>query len=576
MYILGINAYHWDSSACLLKDGDVIAASEEERFNRIKHWSGMPVEAIRFCLKAANITLNQVEHVSIGHDPKAKLGRKIAFGLSNAISIDFIKKRLERTNSFEGILQSIEKGLDAPGTLSNSRLHWVEHHRSHLASSFFASSFKEAALLSLDGFGDFTSTMRGHGRDNGFTIIDSVSYPHSIGMFYTALTQFLGFPEVGDEYKVMGLAPYGKPVYRDQLSKIVHLKTGGSFSLERKYFSYFRTGAVMEMRNSKPFIGSIFSNELTTLLGAPRATNDPLRQQHMDIAASIQAYTEEIIFHIALDLKKRTGLPYLCLAGGVAQNSVANGKIGKACGYESIYVPPAGHDAGLSIGSALYVYNQVLGNPRAKPMLSGYTGSSFTNAEIVRVLNNKNISFREIPDAELFEVVTKKLLDEGVVGWFNGKAEFGPRALGARSILADPRNPNAKELLNLKIKRRESFRPFAPSILKEYVSEYFEGTDDVPFMEKVFPIRPEKRGLIPAVTHVDGTGRLQTVDREVSPRYYGLIENFRQKTGIPILLNTSFNENEPIVNTPEEALDCFLRTKMDMLVLQNCVITRQS
>jgi carbamoyltransferase len=308
--------------------------------------------------------------------------------------------------------------------------------------------------------------------------------------------------------------------------------------------------------------------------GAPRRKDEPLSQYHKDLAASVQRITEELIFHLLTHLQKRTGLQNVCIAGGVAQNSVANGKLTRNTPFRNVYIPSAGHDAGISMGAALYVYNQVLGQPRTEPIWSAYTGSRSSNEEIEQMLQSRNIAYRRYTEEELYEKVADRLIDAGVIGWFSGRAEFGPRALGARSILADPRRPDAKDLLNSKIKRRESFRPFAPSILKEYVAEYFEVTDIVPFMEKVFPIRQEKRALIPAVTHADGTGRLQSVDRSVSPRYYQLIETFRKKTGVPILLNTSFNENEPIVNSPEQALECFLRTDMDMLVLENCVITR--
>ncbi|HEX6915938.1 MAG TPA: carbamoyltransferase C-terminal domain-containing protein, partial [Chitinophagaceae bacterium] len=323
-----------------------------------------------------------------------------------------------------------------------------------------------------------------------------------------------------------------------------------------------------------PVVASLYSQKMLAEFGAVRQKQEPLSQYHKDLAASVQRCTEETIFHILTHLQKRTGLDSVCIAGGVAQNSVANGKITRNTPFRQVYIPSAGHDAGISMGAALYVQHQVLDSAREQPIWSAYTGSAFVNEEIESLLEKRSISYRRVSDEELYQIVADRLIDAGVVGWFSGRAEFGPRALGGRSILADPRRSDAKELLNAKIKRRESFRPFAPSILKEYVEEYFEVNDQVPFMEKVFPIRKEKHGAIPAVTHVDGTGRLQTVDKEVSPRYYSLIEAFRQKTGVPILLNTSFNENEPIVNTPIEALDCFLRTSMDMLVLENCIIER--
>jgi len=575
MYILGLNAYHWDSSACILKDGELIAASEEERFNRIKHWSGLPIESIRFCLGEVGIDIREVDYIATGHNPRAKLTEKIIYGLTNTLSANVIRRRLKRSKDVTDVLSDIARQFGYNKSELRARFYGVEHHRSHLASSFFASPFESAALLSLDAFGDFTSTMRGVGNKNKIKILDSVSYPHSLGMFYTALTQFLGFEDVGDEYKVMGLAPYGSPQYVNELKKIIHLKNNGLFELNKKYFSYFREGVVLEMRNNRPFVSTLYSPAIKEIFGDPRKREDPLTQFHKDLAASVQKLTEEIIFHIASDLRKRTKLPYLCIAGGIAQNSVANGKIASACGFEKLYIPSAGHDAGISMGSAFYIYNHVLNYPRGKPIWSAYTGSRFSNEEIETYLKSRNITYKRYENEELYDKVTDRLIDAGVVGWFSGRAEFGPRALGARSIIADPRRNDAKELLNSKIKRRESFRPFAPSILKEYVSEYFEVIDEVPFMEKVFPIKKEKQHKIPAVTHADGTGRLQTVDKDVSPRYYQLIETFRKKTGVPILLNTSFNENEPIVNSPEHALECFLRTSMDMLVLENCVVERQ-
>jgi carbamoyltransferase len=450
----------------------------------------------------------------------------------------------------------------------------VEHHRSHLASAFFASPFEESALLSIDGSGDFTTTMTGVGRGSSIEIQHSVDFPHSLGIFYTAFTQLLGFPHYGDEYKVMGLAPYGEPKHTDRLRDLLQFTPDGFFRLDLRFFRSAKSGIISYGPDHVPVVAPLYSERMTEAFGKPRLPEEKLSAYHQDLAASVQRITEELIFHILGHLHKKTGLDRLCLAGGVAQNSVANGKITRMTGFKQIYIPSAGHDAGISMGAALYARHQLQGAPRGAAIRTAYTGSRYDNSEIEAYLDSRKISYRKYPDQELFDRVTERLINGGVIGWFNGRAEFGPRALGARSILADPRRKDAKDLLNLKIKRRESFRPFAPSILKEYVSEYFEWTDEVPFMEKVFPIRPEKREIIPAVTHVDGTGRLQTVDREVSPRYYGLIDRFRQQTGIPILLNTSFNENEPIVNSPQEALDCFLRTEMDMLVLENCLISR--
>jgi carbamoyltransferase len=371
----------------------------------------------------------------------------------------------------------------------------------------------------------------------------------------------------------MGLAPYGDPKYTDQVKKILHFTPDGLFDWDADYFANV-TEIKLDYSTHIPQISNLYGRKLVETFGPARNPSEELTQHHKDLAASVQRTCEDLILHILNHLQKRTGLKNICIAGGVAQNSVANGKIIEKTNFEQLYIPSAGHDAGISMGSALYAYHHILKMPRTSAIYSAYTGSRFSNEEIEIFLQNKGISYQRLPDAELYEKIVDKLVEPGVVGWFSGRAEFGPRALGARSIIADPRNAKAKDLLNSKIKRRESFRPFAPSILKEYTHQYFEKVEDVPFMEKVFPIKKEKRGEIPAVTHVDGTGRLQTVMKDVSPRYHALIDAFRERTGVPILLNTSFNENEPIVNTPAEALDCFLRTQMDMLVLENCLIVR--
>lgn len=574
MYILGLNAYHADSSAAIFKDGVMIAATEEERFTRIKHWAGFPAHSIRFCLREAGIAMKDLDYISIGRDPKAKLCSKIKYLLAHPETIKGAIQRFQNSKAVSSIEDEMIR-IDPYAGRENIRakVRNIEHHRSHLASAFFASPFDEAAILSIDGSGDFTTTMIAKGKGNKISVIDSVDFPVSCGLFYTAFTQFLGFPHYGDEYKIMGLAPYGSPSYSNEVKKVLQFLPNGLFTWQKDYF-VSPTRAGFRYHNHVPEVGNLFSAKFEEQFGAARKNGEPLTQYHKDLAASVQQVTEELMFHILTHLKKITGLRNVCIAGGVAQNSVANGKVAAATGFENVYIPSAGHDAGISMGSALYLYNHVLGKPRTTPVYSAYTGSKFSNEEIERLLNEKNIAYRRLNDDELYDVVTNKLIAPGVVGWFSGRAEFGPRALGGRSILADPRNSDAKNLLNAKIKRRESFRPFAPSILKEYTQEYFERSDNVPFMEKVFPIRPEKHSLIPAVTHVDGTGRLQTVDKDISPRYYQLIERFRQKTGVPILLNTSFNENEPIVNTPAEALDCYLRTQMDMLVLENCVVER--
>ncbi len=574
MIILGLNAYHADSSAAIFKDGTLIAATEEERFRRIKHWAGFPSEAIKFCLREAGVSLAEVDYVCIGRDPKAKFWKKVLFVLKNiGRRNSLLADRLKNTKK----VSSLESELAALSGLTESdikpKIVQVEHHRSHLASTFFASPFEEAAILSIDGSGDFSTTMIAVGKGNQIQVLDSIDFPVSAGLFYTAFTQYLGFPHYGDEYKVMGLAPYGNPVYVEGVRRVLNFRSDGLFDWDDDYFAP-TTQIKLDYSTHVPVISTLYGEKMVKTFGPPRLEGEALTQKHKDLAASVQKVCEELILHILNHLQAKTGLKNICLAGGVAQNSVANGKILEKTKFKNLYIPSAGHDAGISMGSALYTYHHILKYPRCEAIFSAYTGSRFSNEEIEKILKANNIQYQRLTDDELYDKITDKLIEPGVVGWFSGRAEFGPRALGARSILADPRNSKAKDLLNSKIKRRESFRPFAPSILKEYVDEYFEKVEDVPFMEKVFPIRTEKREIIPAVTHVDGTGRLQTVSKEVSPRYHALIERFRQKTGVPILLNTSFNENEPIVNTPQEALDCFLRTQMDMLVLENCVIER--
>jgi len=574
MIILGINAYHADASAAIFVDGKLIAATEEERFTRVKHWAGFPSMAVLFCLKEAGINIEQVDYFAIGRDPKAKFFKKILYVLANpGGSAATIKDRFSNSRKVAGIDEELSALSGVAAHLFKNKIVNVEHHRSHLASAFFASPFEKAACLSIDGSGDFTTTMTAVGKTNSIEVLQSLDFPHSLGIFYTAFTQLLGFPHYGDEYKVMGMAPYGEPLFVDKLHDVVTLSTDGLFKLNLQYFRKGTQGIITYNENHVPMVAPLFSELMIEKFGNPRKNKEELNAYHKNLAASVQRFTEEVIFHVLNHLHKQTGLTDVCIAGGVAQNSVANGKITRNTPFKNVYIPSAGHDAGISMGAALFVQHQQK-NMQRSPIFSAYTGSKWTNEEIIALLKKENISFRQLPDEELYEAVVNRLINGGVVGWMNGRAEFGPRALGARSIIADPRRKDAKEILNTKIKRRESFRPFAPSILKEFVHEYFEIDEPVPFMEKVFPIKIEKQENIPAVTHVDGSGRLQTVDKDISPRYYQLIDTFRKKTGVPILLNTSFNENEPIVNSPAEALACFLRTNMDMLVMENCLVER--
>jgi len=575
MYILGLNAFHGDSSAAIFKDGKLIAAIEEERLRRIKHWAGFPSEAIKFCLDECNITIAEVDHITISKNPKINFLKKLIFILKNQTSIFSIFSRFKNLNKINSLKAHLSLACSVNEELITAKIHNIEHHRTHLASAFFASPFNESAVLSVDGFGDFSSTMVGVGKGCSIEVFDSVNYPHSLGIFYTAFTQFLGFPYYGDEYKVMGLAPYGKPSMIEKVRDVVILKDNGLFELNKEYFIHHKDGVAMTWEGGSPDIGPIFSSYMIEKFGDPRkGSDDDVTQYHMDLASSVQAVAEEVIFHLLNHLHLKTGQKNICIAGGCAQNSVANGKILEATGFESLYVPPAGHDAGTAIGGPLWLYHHELKHERGSSMQHGYFGSHFTDDYIIDYLDRHGIEYEKLDDNNLNIRVVDCLLDGGVIGWFQGRAEFGPRALGNRSIIADPTRDDAKELLNLKIKRREKFRPFAPSILEEHVNDYFELDQNAPFMERVLQIKESKRDLLAAVTHVDGSGRLQTVSKKNNEKYYNLISAFYKKKGVPILLNTSFNENEPIVNSPEEAYACFSRTKMDMVVMGNIVVKK--
>ena len=578
--ILGLNAFHGDSSACLVRDGRLIACAEEERFRRVKHWSGMPSEAIRYVLREGGLKLADVEHVALNRDPGVNNFRRVAYALRRLPSPRLVLNRLRnirRASSFE---DSVRAAL--PGETLRAQVHHVEHHLAHLASAFHVGNFDEAVCLSVDGFGDFASSAWGMGRGGNIHIDGRVYFPHSLGLFYTAITQFIGFPHYGDEYKVMGLAPYGEPQFLEQMRQLVRVQPDGTFKLGLDFFRHHRENVHYTWDNCSPEIGTVFSSELETLLGPARQAGEPLDQRHKDLARSAQAMYEEAFFALLNALQAKYRCPNLALSGGCAMNSVANGKVYLQSPFKRMYLPAAAGDAGGAIGSAFVVQHRLGGNAMRFHMDHGYWGPGAANAEVTTLLERKageiqaeGCAVERIPDEGGLCRRTAQSITEGkVIGWFQGRMEWGPRALGNRSILGDPRRADMKDILNLKIKRRESFRPFAPSILREHVAEWFEQEDDVPFMMEVFQVRPEKRALVPATTHVDGSGRLQTVHRETNPRYHRLIETFRELTGVPMVLNTSFNENEPVVCRPEEALDCFLRTKMDVLVLNDWMVVR--
>jgi carbamoyltransferase len=469
-----------------------------------------------------------------------------------------------------------------PGETLDAEVRHVEHHLAHLASAYHVAPFKDATLVSVDGFGDFASAAWGIGRNGRMELEGKVYFPHSLGIFYQALTQYLGFPNYGDEYKVMGLAPYGKPLYMDAMRRIVQLNSDGSFRLNLSYFCHHKEKVDYEWDNGEPKVGNLFSHALVDLLGPVRTKDEELTPRHHDIAHSVQTMYEEAFIHLLNRLHERHRQPSVALAGGCAMNSVANGKIYTKTPFRTVYIQSAAGDAGGAIGAAFAVAAQRGEIRQSFVMNHACWGPEFSNSYVATLcdkeqhaLARQGCSFRKIAEeAQLVKEIAHAIAQGLIVGWFQGRMEWGPRALGNRSILADPRRADMKEILNLKIKRRESFRPFAPSILREHVADWFETDDDVPFMMQVYQIRAERRATIPAVTHVDGSGRLQTVQQHTNPRYYRLIEAFRKLTGVPMLLNTSFNENEPVVCKPEEALACFLRTKMDVLVLGNVVISR--
>jgi carbamoyltransferase len=581
MNILGLNAYHGDSAACLIINGRLVAAAEEERFRRIKHWAGLPTNAIDYCLHEGAISLSDIDHIAVNRRPGVNNWRRLAFVLRHRPDPRLMLQKVRNIRSASTVKEMLEKVYRVS---LKAEVHHVEHHLAHLASAFLVSHFDEAACLSVDGFGDFASTAMGFGQGNEVRIDARVYFPHSLGIFYSAITQFIGFPHFGDEYKVMGLAPYGEPKYLKQMREIVRIQRDGAFKLNLKYFRHHTDNVSYSWNNCAPEVGTLYTERLTDLLGDPRSKFEPLEQRHKDIARSAQAMYEEAFFSLLNALHARNPCSNLALAGGCAMNSVANGKVYLRTPFRKMYLPAAAGDAGGAIGAATYVLSQIADSKPRFHLDSAYSGPEFSEDEIGKLLE---VERREIGNAgceilridsekELCQRTATAIAEGKVVGWFQGRMEWGPRALGNRSILCDPRRADMKEVLNAKIKRRESFRPFAPSILRESVTEWFEQDDDVPFMMEVFQIRPEKRSLIPAVCHVDGSGRLQTVHRETNLRYYRLIEHFRDLTDIPIVLNTSFNENEPVVCRPEEALDCFLRTKMDSLVLGNFWVERSS
>ena len=573
MNILGINAYHGDASAALIVDGQLVAAVEEERFTRVKHDTGFPHRSVRYCLDTAGIRPEDVDHVALSRDPRANLGRRVVHALRDRAGRHVAARRASNLRKILRTKATLAEGLGVPASRLRAKAHFVEHHLAHIGSSFFVSPFERAAVLSIDGFGDMVSAMWGTGEGSRLRIEGEVAFPHSLGVFYTAVTQYLGFPKYGDEYKVMGLASYGEPRHLDTFRRIVR-SNGLGFELGLDHFRHHVEGAPMTWDGGSPELPPLWGPGMERDLG-PARSDGPIERRHEDVAASLQRRLEEVVFGMLRELHARTGEDDLCLAGGVALNCVVNGKILEETAFRRVYIQPAAYDGGTSVGAAYLVWHQRMGGPRGFVMNHAYWGPEFDDARMRAALDQAGLAYESLDDGALIERTTDALARGEVVGWYQGRMEFGPRALGNRSILTDPRRPEMKGVLNARIKHREPFRPFAPSVLEEATGEFFTQDHPSPFMLMTYPVRPEKIEEIPAPTHVDGTGRLQTVRRDQNPRYYDLIAAFGARTGIPVLLNTSLNENEPICCTPEEAVGTFVRTKMDLLVLGNHFVEKR-
>ena len=573
MNVVGLNAYHGDVSAVLVRDGRLVAAVEEERFRRIKHCAGFPAHALAACLEIGGIRAEDVDLFAVSRDPRAHLWRKALFVLRHRPR-GTVSARARNLSSVRRLPATIASTLGLDQMRTRARTRFVEHHPSHLASAAFVSPFESAAVCAIDGFGDFVSTSWGCVDGPRLSVTGRVFFPHSLGLLYLAITQYLGFMRYGDEFKVMGLAPYGEPRFVSEIASLVHLRDDGSFELDLSYFRHTTDGVSMTWNDGEPTIGPVYSPKLEALLGPARRADEPIDVRHEAIAASLQAVFERASMHVLRHVQKATGRTALCLAGGCAMNSVANGKIREQTDFREVFIQPAAGDNGTALGAAFHAWHAATGRPRDFVLSHGYWGPAFDNGEIAAALDAQQAAIRERrcvrrhwPDQAMLDMWTADHIAAGrVVGWFQGRMEWGARALGNRSILADPRRADMRDIINTRIKFRERFRPFAPSVLEEALDEFFVGAVPDPFMLQVYPVREKKRAAVPAITHVDGSGRLQTVSPRTNARYYDLIKTFQRITGVGMLLNTSFNENEPIVHTPEQALDCFLRTDMDVLV----------
>lgn len=572
MLIVGLNAYHGDVAAAVLRDGQLVAALEEERFCRVKHVAGFPAMAIERGLAMAGATPADVDVWAIARGRRVHLLQKALFALTHRPGRTLINQYRRSAGQNAGIAEVIADRFRLDG--ARVRVEHVEHHPAHLASAYYTSGSTEAACCAIDGFGDFVSVSVARGHGNRLDVIDRVFFPHSLGLLYLAITQYLGFKKYGDEYKVMGLAPYGTPRYSDAIHKLITLTDGGGFTLNLDYFRHWTGDITMRWDSGEPTVADVYTDRLVELLGPARAADETVGSFHEDIAASVQRVYEEAAFHVLRGVHAKLPSDMLCLAGGCAMNSVANGKIRANTPFKQVFIQPAAGDNGTALGAALSAWHAASSAPNGPQMQHSYWGTEYDSDQIASVIRSSGVVERGIctwqtedDESRLCDATAAAIADGNVIGWFQGRMEWGARALGNRSILADPRRLDMRDIINVKIKFRERFRPFAPSVLAEAIDEYFVDAVHDPFMLQVYPVRPDKRDVIPAVTHVDGSGRLQSVSAESNPRYWALLRAFRARTGVPVLLNTSFNENEPIVERPEQALDCFLRTDMDVLVM---------
>ena len=574
MLIVGLNAYHGDVAVAVVRDGVLIAALEEERFCRVKHVAGFPARAIARGLAMAGARPEDVDIWAIARGRRVHLARKAWFALTHRPGAALLGQYRSTAGKSAGIPEVIATTFNLDRATVEARARYVEHHPAHLASAYRTSGLDEAACCAIDGFGDFVSVSTAHGRHGRMDVLDRVYFPHSLGLIYLAITQYLGFKKYGDEFKVMGLAPYGTPRHTEAIHRLVRLDPGGGFRLDLDYFRHWTGEITMTWNGGEPSVPDVYTDRLLELLGPARKPDEPVTARHEDLAASVQRVFEDAAFHVLRGAHQRVPVDALCLAGGCAMNSVANGKIRQNTPFRHVFIQPAAGDNGTALGAALEAWHGSGARPIGPRMEHSYWGTSYTDAEIAEVIRDSGVvaqgrcTLATIADeAALCDATAGRLAGGEVVGWYQGRMEWGARALGNRSILADPRRRDMRDIINQKIKFRERFRPFAPSILAEAIDDYFVDAVHDPFMIQVYPVRPEMREVIPAVTHVDGSGRLQSVSATSNPRYWALIRAFQARTGVPVLLNTSFNENEPIVERPEQALDCFLRTDMDVLVM---------